>query len=497
MGRADILTVNFKQMKVDKQRNKCINSSIELLQYKYVLRSPRINLLQMYRSNTIAVYKKIKVLCLILLLSVNAVIAQTYTPTAENLAARSAFQDIKFGMFIHWGVSSVLGHGEWVMNERNIKVPDYTRLINIFNPQNFDAKKWVATAKAGGMKYITFIIRHHDGFSNWDTKQSDWKITKTPYGKDALKQLADECRKEGIKLFVYYSLLDWYRTDYQYETGRTGKGTGRTKQEPWENYIAFMKAQLTEILTNYGTISGIWFDGHWDQLANDQDKAPVSKVNWHYDEIYKLIHSLQPACLIANNHHLTPIPGEDYQAFEKDLPGANTSGFGGASISQLPLETCETMNDSWGFNITDRKYKTSKALIQYMVNAAAHNANFLLNVGPMPDGTIQQEFADTLKVMGNWLAKNGETIYGTRGCIMKEQQWGVVTAKEKTWYAHVLQPPLQPYVFFSDIKVKITKAVLFTNKIPLKFKQQPEGVFIYTDGVMFGDIDTIIELQLK
>ena len=306
--------------------------------------------------------------------------AQTYTPTAENLAARQEFQDMKLGMFIHWGASSVLGDGEWVMNNRNIGVQEYGRLINIFNPQNFDAKKWVAAAKASGMKYITFITRHHDSFSNWDTKQTDWKITNTPYGKDALKQLADECQKEGIKLFLYYSLLDWYRSDYQYETGKTGKGTGRTEKSDWESYIRFMKAQLTELLTQYGKIDGIWFDGHWDQLDNDHDKTLKSKVDWHYDEIYTLIHSLQPQCLISNNHHLLPIPGEDFQAFEKDLPGGNSTGFGGQSISQLPLETCETMNDSWGFKITDTKYKSTKDLIHYMVNAAGLNANFLLNV---------------------------------------------------------------------------------------------------------------------
>lgn len=468
---------------MNQQKNDCISSSTQLQQLKYPSRVSR--------------YVKTLSLFVLLFAAIQHPIAQTYTPTPENLTARAAFQDMKFGMFIHWGASSVLGDGEWVMNIKNIKVPEYTRLINIFNPQNFDAKKWVAAAKAGGMKYITFISRHHDGFSNWDTKQSDWKITKTPYGKDALKQLSEECHQQGIKLFIYYSLLDWYRNDYQYETGRTGKGTGRTIQEPWENYIAFMKAQLTELLTNYGDISGIWFDGHWDQLENDHDKAANSKVNWHYDEIYKLIHSLQPACLISNNHHLTPIPGEDFQAFEKDLPGGNTTGFGGAAVSQLPLETCETMNDSWGFNITDRKYKTSKALIQYLVNAAAHNANFLLNVGPMPDGTIQQEFTDTLKVLGSWLQKNGESIYGTRGGITKEQQWGVVTAGEKKWYAHILRSPLQSYIFIPDVTVKVAKAVLLSNKTTLKFKQQAEGLFVYTDGLLLDDIDTIIELQLK
>jgi alpha-L-fucosidase len=265
--------------------------------------------------------------------------AQTYTPSESNLEARQAFQDDKFGMFIHWGASSVLGHGEWVMNNRNIHVGEYQRLQQIFNPQQFDAAAWVATAKGAGMKYITFITRHHDSFSNWDTKESDWKITNTPYGKDVLKLLADECHKQGMKLFCYYSLLDWYRSDYQYETGNTGKGTGRTQKSDWESYVRFMKAQLTELLTNYGEIAGIWFDGHWDQVDKTGAKAGVSKVNWHYNEIYELIHRLQPQCMVSNNHHQAIIPGEDFQAFEKDLPGQNTTGFGKADVSALPLET--------------------------------------------------------------------------------------------------------------------------------------------------------------
>ena len=438
------------------------------------------------------------ILIILTILVASYVNAQSYTPTPENLAARKEFQDIKFGMFIHWGASSVLGANEWVMNHRNIKVEDYTKLIHLFNPQSFDAAKWVSIAKAAGMKYITFITRHHDGFSNWDTKQSDWKITNTPYGKDVFKQLSDECHKQGLKIFCYYSLLDWYRNDYQYETGRTGKGTGRTQKSNWEGYVAFMKAQLTELLTNYGEISGIWFDGHWDQLDNDHDKKQVSKVNWHYEEIYKLIHSLQPKCLISNNHHLTPIPGEDFQAFEKDLPGHNTTGFGGASISELPLETCETMNDSWGFNITDRNYKTVKRLVQYMVKAAGSNANFLLNVGPMPDGNIQPEFIDTLNAVGKWMTQYGQTIYGTRGNIIAPKHWGTITGKGKTVYIHILSKPESPaYILIPELKEKILKASLFNGQKELKFKQQAEGTFIYIDGVILDDIDTIIQVDLK
>jgi alpha-L-fucosidase len=421
--------------------------------------------------------------------------AQTYTPTPANLAARKQFQDMKFGMFIHWGASSVLGNGEWVMNNRNIRVKEYQNLQRVFNPIDFDAKAWVDAAQGAGMNYITIITRHHDGFSNWDTRESDWKITRTPYGKDALKQLADECHKRGMKIFFYYSLLDWYRNDYQYETGKTGKGTGRTAKSDWNSYIRFMKAQLTELLTQYGEVSGIWFDGHWDQLDNDVDKTLTSKVNWHYDEIYELIHRLQPACMIGNNHHLLPLPGEDFQMFEKDLPGNNTTGFGGADISTLPLETCETMNDSWGYNITDRKYKSVPALIHYMVNAAAHDANFLLNVGPMPTGKIQQEFTDTLAAMGKWMQKNSSSIYGTRGNIIPPQDWGVVTGKDKTFYIHILKSTGLPYVFIPGLKATILSAQQLVGGKKVRFQQQAEGVFVYLEGISTDSIDTIIQLN--
>jgi alpha-L-fucosidase len=421
--------------------------------------------------------------------------AQTYTPTPANLAARKQFQDMKFGMFIHWGASSVLGSGEWVMNNRNIRVKEYQHLQRVFNPIDFDAKAWVDAAQGAGMNYITIITRHHDGFSNWDTRESDWKITRTPYGKDALKQLADECHKRGMKIFFYYSLLDWYRNDYQYETGKTGKGTGRTAKSDWNSYIRFMKAQLTELLTQYGEVSGIWFDGHWDQLDNDIDKTLSSKVNWHYDEIYELIHRLQPACMIGNNHHLLPLPGEDFQMFEKDLPGNNTTGFGGADISALPLETCETMNDSWGYNITDRKYKSVPALIHYMVKAAAHDANFLLNVGPMPTGKIQQEFTDTLAAMGKWMQKNSSSIYGTRGNIIPPQDWGVVTGKDKTYFIHILKSTGLPYVFIPGLKVTILSAQQLVGGKKVRFQQQAEGVFVYLEGISTDSIDTIIQLN--
>jgi len=241
---------------------------------------------------------KLRTILFLVLTSLTSWAQSNYTPSAQNLATRAWFQEAKFGLFIHWGLSSMLGQGEWVMNNRNIQVNDYKRLQNAFYPHAFQAEEWVLLAKNAGMKYITIITRHHDGFSLWDTQFSDWKITNTPYKKDVLKELTDACRKHGLKVYFYYSLLDWYRTDYQYETGKTGKGTGRTQPSNWPSYIQFMKNQLTELLTQYGEVSGIWFDGHWDQLDNDHDKSLQSKVDWKYDEIYSLIHQLQPGAMI-------------------------------------------------------------------------------------------------------------------------------------------------------------------------------------------------------
>jgi alpha-L-fucosidase len=424
--------------------------------------------------------------------------AQTYSPTPENLVARSEFQDAKFGLFIHWGVFSILGDAEWVMNNENIHVKDYTRLMHFFYPTQFDAHEWVSMAKNAGMKYITLITRHHDGFSMWNTKYSDFNIMNTPYHKDVVKMIADECHQQGIKLFLYYSLLDWRRDDYSWWTGRTGQGTGRTVHGNWNDYIAFMKNQLTELLTNYGPIAGIWFDGYWDQTAPEGAKDRSPKVDWHLNEIYALIHKLQPQCMIGNNHHLTPFPGEDFQMFERDLPGENKSGLSFQKASdKLPLETCETMNNSWGFNIKDDNYKTVPQIIHYIVNAAGRNANFLLNVGPMPNGIIQREFRDTLKAVGKWMKDNGESIYGTRGNIMLPQDWGVVTSKNDKVYVHILKDPKQASLLIEGISGKIKSCSLLGKNRKVKFKQNKNGVTLNLDGIALDDIDTIIELETK
>lgn len=409
-----------------------------------------------------------------------------YQPSAENQAARSDYQDRKFGMFIHWGIYSIMGNGEWVMHNENIPYKDYARLADFFYPYGFNAEEWVSLAKAAGMKYITITSRHHDGFSMFSTKASPYNVVQaTPWKKDPLKQLADECHKQGLKLFFYYSLLDWGRPDYGF-----GKPiiNGAPEGTDWDHYIAFMKQQLTELLTNYGEIGGIWFDGEWERTS----------ANWHLDEIYSLIHRLQPAALIINNHHHTPRPGEDVQEFEKDLPGANSHGWNSGGVSaELPLETCETMNNSWGFNIKDDKYKSVRQIIHLLVKDAGANSNLLLNVGPMPDGIIQKEFVDTLKAVGNWIDKYGASVYGTRSGSVPPQEWGVSTAKGNTEFLHVLNYPENELLFVRyPSSKKIKKVTDFSTGNPVKFKQIPEGVFIYMNGLDKHALDNVIVLNL-
>lgn len=420
-----------------------------------------------------------------------------------NLSAQSKavkpdvkwFEDARFGMFVHFGPYSVLGDGEWVMNNRPIKTNEYKRLQDFFNPQEFSAAEWVRIAKSAGMKYIAFTSRHHDSFSNWDTKQSDWNIMNTPYGKDIVRQLADECHKQDMKLVLYYSILDWMRSDYQYETGRTGKGSGRTEKSDWNSYINFMKAQLTELLTNYGPIAGIWFDGHWDQTEHENRTDQSTYVDWHYPEIYELIHRLQPECLIANNHHLPPFEGESYQIFERDVPGENKGGLSGQEVSKLPLETCQTINGSWGFDITDDKYKSTKELLHLLIRTAGTGANLLLNVAPMPNGKIQTECVERLQQMGEWMDKYGYTIYGTKQGFTLPQSWGAITNKGKTYYIHILEKDT-PSVTLNIANIKSAKWLNVDSELVWNRDKKTGDVTFTIDGKL-DDISSIIEVEVK
>ena len=423
---------------------------------------------------------------LLSLLSVTVVRAQDYLPAPENLEAREEFRDDKFGIFIHWGIYSMLAQGEWAMTNLNLNYKEYAKLASGFYPSRFNAEEWVKAIAASGAKYICFTSRHHDGFSMWDTDYSDYNIVDaTPFKRDILKELSEACQKYGIKLHLYYSHLDWYRDDY-YPLGRTGRGTGRTTHGEWKTYYEFMNNQITELLTNYAPIRAIWFDGWWDQQPG---------FDWGLPEQYAMIHRLQPACLIANNHHQAPFEGEDIQIFERDLPGENTAGYSGQDISALPLETCQTMNGMWGYKITDQDYKSVPDLIHYLVRAAGRNANLLLNVGPQPNGELPAAAVERMREIGEWMQVYGETVYGTRGGDVPPRDWGVTTRKGDKLYVHILD--LQDKGLFLPLSgQKVKSAVCFKDRRPVKFTQDKQGVLLEFDAVP-ADVDYVVELTLK
>ena len=424
---------------------------------------------------------------------------ENYRPSPEIVAAQEQFRENRFGIFIHWGIYSMYGQGEWALNYNGLTHEEYSKLAGGFYPADFNAAEWVSAIKAAGAKYICITTRHHDGFSMFDSKCTDYDIMDaTPFKRDIIAELAEECERQGIALHLYYSLIDWGRNDAP--RGRTGQETGRPEATDPDTYFDFMKCQLTELLTRYGDVGCIWFDGNWDHEDGEQP------YNFRYDELYPLIHGLQPGCLIGNNHHITPYPGEDIQIFERDIPGENTAGWHSGGVSTtLPLETCQTMNGSWGYRMRDQDYKSTDELIRYLVSTAGRDANLLLNVGPQPDGNIPAAALERLAAMGEWLAVNGETIYGTRSTLVKPQPWGVTTHKDDRMWLHVF--PADAFKTTSDGQIyvpykagrKVASVTPFGSPdVKLSFKQYKEGLFVTLPSDMPADTpDYIVEVTFR
>ena len=420
----------------------------------------------------------------------DALAQQEYVPTPENLQSRQEFSDMRFGIFLHWGLYSTFAQGEWYMQNAGIPYAEYSKAASGFYPSRFNAHEWVSAIKASGAGYITITTRHHEGFSMWDTEQSDYNIVDaTPFKRDIIRELADECQRQGIRLHFYYSHLDWAREDYP--VGRTGTKCGKDpKRADWPSYYRFMNAQLTELLTNYGPVGAIWFDGWWD---HDSDATPF---DWQLDEQYALIHRLQPACLVGNNHHMTPNPGEDIQIFERDLPGENKAGFvdEAAEVSRLPLETCETMNGMWGYKIIDQNYKTTRQLVHYLVNTAGKGANLLMNIGPQPNGCLPATAVQRLKERGEWMQTYGTTIRATQAGDIPVQQWGATTRRGDRLFVHILDYNRRE--LYLPLSCRVLKASTFPEGKRVAVTKTSEGVVLTLPELPQG-IDYVVELQTK
>lgn len=427
--------------------------------------------------------KRVIIAALAALISISATAQKPYIPTEENLKARQEFADSKFGIFLHWGLYSIFAQGEWYLSKGKLSHQEYKKAADAFYPHRFDAKAWVKAIKDSGAKYICFTSRHHDGFSLWNTKYSDYDIVDaTPYKRDVLKELSRECDRQGIKLHLYYSHADWGRSDY-FPSKSSNKVTEKdTFEGGYDNYFKFMNNQLEELLTKY-KVTALWFDGMWDRRS----------VNWRIREQYDWIHSVQPSCLVGNNHHLPAIEGEDFQIFERDLPGENKAGYSkGQTVShKLPLETCQTMNGMWGYKVADQEYKSTKYLVRYLLSIACKGANLLLNIGPQPNGELPAEALDRLKEMGEWLRKYGDSVYGTTAGDIQAQEWGVTTRKGNRLFVHIFD--LKSKELQLPLTCKVTKAYTFEDKKDVQFVKNENGVTLKLDTVPSG-IDYIVEL---
>ena len=359
--------------------------------------------------------------------------------TVQEKDQRMAWwREARFGLFIHWGLYAIPAgewqgetrHAEWILTTAQIPVDEYENFAPRFNPAKFNPEDWVKAAKDAGMKYIVITSKHHDGFCLFDSEKTDYDvINATPFKRDIMKELADECRKQGIKMCWYHSIMDWHHPDY---LPRRNWETRSAEGADFDRYTEYMKGQVKELLTNYGDIGVIWFDGEWEHT-------------WTHDrgiDLYDFVRSIDPDVIINNR------VGKGRAGMAGTYDPETASGDFGTPEQEIPAtglgydwETCMTMNEHWGYNKNDSNWKSAKDLIQKLVDIASKGGNFLLNVGPTAEGLFPPESIDRLQAMGEWMRVNGESIYGTTASQFEHLDWGRSTTKGNTLYLHVFKWP--------------------------------------------------------
>jgi len=417
------------------------------------------------------------------------------TETKEQHDTRMDWwRDARFGMFIHWGLYSVpagewngkTNYGEWILNAAKIPVSQYEQFSQQFNPVKFDAKAWVQTAKAAGMKYIVITSKHHDGFGMWPSALTDWCIKSTPFQRDPLQELSAECKKAGLKFCVYYSIMDWHHPDWGKRLDWNDKATGTTDMDRYTDYV---KGQLKELVTRYHP-GVLWFDGEWEPVWTHERGVDL----WNY------LRALDPK-LIINNRIDKGRKGMvgmstnssfvgDYGTPEQQIP---PTGFGAG----VDWESCMTMNRHWGYNKNDQNWKTTEMLVRNLIDCASKGGNYLLNVGPTSEGLIPQPSLERLAEVGAWMKVNGEAIYGTGPTpfdvptgqfnatgknkkgepkFIPSWEWRATTKPEKI-YIHVFQWPVGK-LELPVVQNKITKVYLLAGRKKLEWQQTASGVSV-------------------
>lgn len=423
------------------------------------------------------------------------------------------FMDARFGMFIHWGLYSIPACGEWVMSEKEMTVEEYEQYFERFDPVDYDPKKWVQAAKAAGMKYVVLTAKHHDGFCLFDSKLTDYKCTNTKAGRDLVREYVDACREAGLRVGLYYSIIDWHHKDFPKYKDRQHpmRNNEAYKDEniDFDRYLEYMHGQIKELVTNYGKIDILWFDFSYDDMCGEK---------WRATDLIKMVRSYQPDVIIDNrlegagdNHGsiatVNPlIYSGDFASPEQIIPPMGVRDEAGEMI---PWELCATMNNHWGYCNFDHEYKSSAMLIRKLVECVSKGGNMILNVGPDAKGRIPEESYQILSEIGKWMEKNQESIYGCGISTLQKPEWGRYTQKGNIIYAHVYETPLGALPLYGIAPDRLKKVyyladgsemnrgeawntVLYTETAFVSFGENP--VFTYP---LPDEKDTVLKIELK
>jgi alpha-L-fucosidase len=362
-------------------------------------------------------------------------------PTTSTIADRTRrmqwWHEAKFGMFVHWGLYSVLQRHEWVMENEGIPVKEYEPLADQFHPNPNAARDWARLARRAGMKYMVMTTKHHEGFCQFDSKLTDYCATKRGPGRDLVREYVEAARAEGLHVGFYYSLMDWHHPD---------GARCKTDEAARKRFVGYIHGQVNELMSNYGKIDILWYDVAW----------PLDARGWESVEMNRMVRKLQPDILINNR---SKIP-EDFETPEQRI----------VASANRPWESCMTLNDSWGYHAADDGWKSAKTVIRNLITCARDGGNYLLNIGPKPDGSIPPETVKILTEVGDWMSKYESTIRGADICQDKRGNYLSFTRKGSVLYAHVHYYPGETVVI-GNLLNKVKNVKMASTGQPVKFEQ--------------------------
>ena len=365
---------------------------------------------------------------------------------ADRARRMKWWKEARFGMFIHWGLYSVLGRHEWVMENEAIPVAEYEPLAKRFHPKPNGARDWARLAKAAGQRYMVMTTKHHEGFCNFATQTTDYNAAKQGPGRDLVREYVEAARGEGLRVGFYYSLMDWHHPD---------GARCATDEQARRRFVDYIHTHIRELMTNYGKIDVLWYDVAW----------PLDAAGWESDKMNQMVFSLQPDIIVNNRNKL---PG-DFSTPEQQITAEKDTS--------RAWESCMTLNGSWGYQAADTDWKPAKTVIRNLITCARQGGNYLLNIGPKPDGSIPEESVRILTETGNWLSRNGDSVYPSDLTEPTRSNYASFTRKGNTLFMHVHNYPGE-YVSITGLQTKVTAAHLHATKQSVQFTQDPYRVRI-------------------